>query len=266
MKSIHIMVAGALLALSGNAATEETLIHGTVFLSPAIITEDDPGGVEQVTDAGTDMRRMFDRRVDAFVDTEAHLFDAFYSEGLCIEFQVNVELGDAEEARALVDYYAPIIGRLPGFLRRDVMTVWMHPGDELFGGGNDNILIHVGATAERYIEDGVLEEALAHEAAHTSLDPTLAKSEEWREAQEADGAFISDYARDNPLREDVAETLVPWLAACCGDDRLDPETIETIQRLTANRMAVLERVTGEWSELPGYGGKAACEAAYADAD
>ncbi len=266
MRSFSQWVACAMLALSGGASAEDTLIHGTVFLSPAIITEADGGGVEQVTDAGTGMRNMFDRRVDAFVDTEAHLFDAFYSEGLCIEFQVNVELGDAEAARALVDQYAPIIGRLPGFLRRDVMTVWMQPGDELFGGGNDNILIHVGATAQQYIADGVLEEALAHEAAHTSLDPTLAQSEEWKEAQEADGAFISDYARDNPLHEDVAETLVPWLAACCGDDRLDAETIETIQRLTANRMAVLERVTGEWSYLPGHGGKAACEATYAESD
>jgi len=63
---------------------------------------------------------MFDRRQDDWVEVDAHLFNSVFVEGLCIEFQVDSELGDADDARALVDQYAPIIGRLPGYLRRDV--------------------------------------------------------------------------------------------------------------------------------------------------
>jgi len=81
--------------------------------------------------------------------------------------------------------------------------------------------MHTGATAEKHIADGVLEEALAHEAAHTSLNAALAESADWLAAQAADDAFISDDARDNPLREDVAETVVPWIAVCCGEPRVD---------------------------------------------
>lgn len=255
------LTAAALLALAtlGTSASAETLIHGTVFLSPAIVTEEDATAFESVTPAGTAERAMFDRREDGWVDVDAHLFKAVYAEGLCIEFQVNTELGDIEDAQALVDQYAPIIGRLPGYLRRDVTAVWMQPGDELFGGGNNTILIHTGATAEKYIADGVLEEALAHEAAHTSLDATLAESADWLAAQKADDGFISDYAHDHPIREDVAESVVPWIAVCCGDPRVDDETAAQIQRRMPHRIAVFERMIGEWSKAPVYGGKAGCE-------
>jgi hypothetical protein len=248
----------AMASLAAPAAATEPLIHGTVFLSPDIITESDPTAFEYATPAGTGTRNMFDRRVRDMVDTEAHLFDAVFSDGLCLEFVVNTELGAFEDAEALVEQYAPIIGRLPGYLRRDVTAVWMHPGDEVFAGGSDIILIHTGATAEYYIAEGVLEEVLAHEAAHTSLDLVLAQSQEWIDAQEADGAFISEYAAEHPEREDVAETVVPWIAICCGDDRVDADTATRIRELAGHRLAVLERVIGELSELPAHGGKAGC--------
>ena len=39
-------------------------------------------------------------------------------------------------------------------------------GNEPFGGGNNNLLIHVGQ-ADAYVNSGILEETLVHEAAHT---------------------------------------------------------------------------------------------------
>ena len=65
--------------------------------------------------------------------------------------------------------YGEEIGRLPTALRKDVETVWIHKGVELFGGGNNNLLIHTGQAVD-YIYEGILEEVLVHEAAHTSLD------------------------------------------------------------------------------------------------
>lgn len=260
-RTSHPLLAAAMLAMAALAApatATEPLIHGTTFLSPDIITESDPTAFEYATPAGTGIRNMFDRRVRDMVDTEAYLFDAVYSDGLCLEFVVNTELGEFEDAEALVEQYAPIVGRLPGYLRRDVTAVWMHPGDQVFAGGSDIILIHTGATAEYYIAEGVLEEVLAHEAAHTSLDPILAQSQEWIDAQEADGAFLSEYAAEHPQREDVAETVVPWIAICCGDDRVDEDTAERIRELAGHRLEVLERVIGELSEQPAYGGKAGC--------
>ena len=78
--------------------------------------------------------------------------DAIYSE-------------NEEQARVEADFYAKEIGRLPVVLRKDLETVWIHQGVELFGGGNNNILIHTGQSVN-YINDGILEETLVHEAAH----------------------------------------------------------------------------------------------------
>ena len=181
---------------------------GTIFLDPDIITESDPTTYQKLTDADRGERNMYDRR-SGWVYLNAFLFNASFSDGADVEIQVNPEFGDADMARAEALKYAPVIGRLPKCLRKDVETVWIHMGNNPFGGGNDNLLIHTGQ-AEQYSADGILEETLVHEAAHTSLDAAHANASEWLAAQDADGEFISTYARDNPYREDVAESFLPY--------------------------------------------------------
>ena len=156
---------------------------GTIFLDPDIITESDTTTYQKLTDAGLGERTMYDRR-SGWVRLNAFLFSASFSDGPEIEIQVNPEFGDADAARAEALKYAPVIGRLPKCLRKDVETVWIHMGNNPFGGGNDNLLIHSGQ-AEQYSADGILEETLVHEAAHTSLDSTHANASEWLAAQDA---------------------------------------------------------------------------------
>ena len=69
---------------------------------------------------------------------------------------------------------------------------------------------------------GFLEEVLFHEGAHVSIDGLVQNTVGWREAQQADGAFISDYARNNPDREDVAESILPYFAVRFRPERLRP--------------------------------------------
>lgn len=189
----------------------------TIFIDPDIVTSADPTALVSVADAGTGDRLMFDRREDDFVTYDAHLFNASFDDGMTVEVQVNPEF-DSADARAAAEEYAAAVGRLPAFLRADVETVWIHRGNEDFGGGNANILIHTGR-ADEYDLEGVLEEALIHEAAHTSLDATHALASGWAAAQEADGNYISQYAKDN-AGEDLAESLVPFIAVQYRSDRI----------------------------------------------
>lgn len=245
------MFAAALVLLLGPACgvRAEPPFGGTAFLDPDIITAATPTRFLSAVPAGQAMRTMFDRRINAFASYNAYLFEASYSDGLQIEFQVNPEFGSVAAAQAVVDFYGPIIGRLPRGLRQDVRTSWIHQGDEAFGGGNDNLLIHTGALAQSYIDLGVLEEILAHEATHTSLDAALASAPAWLAAQAADPDFISTYARDNPTREDVAESLVPWLALQCARDRIDPQVATTIEATIPNRLAVFDAAAIELAPL-----------------
>ena len=123
--------------------------------------------------------------------------------------------------------------------REDVETVWIHKGTEPFGGGNNNLLIHIGQ-ADRYLQDGILEETFVHEAAHTSLDATHASAPGWLAAQSADPTFISTYARDFPGREDIAESFLPYLAIRYRLERISPSLANTIVQTMPNRIAYFD--------------------------
>jgi hypothetical protein len=208
-------------------------------MDPDIITASDPTTFQALSPKGQGNRTMFDRRANAFVQFQAYLFDATFSDGLSAEIQVNPEFGSSEAARVEAEKYAIVIGRIPKALRIDVLTVWIHKGMEPFGGGNNNLLIHVGQ-GDAYIADGILEETFVHEAAHTSLDAAHAASAGWLSAQAKDVNFISTYARDYPTREDVAESVLPWLAVRYRASRISPAQISKIQRAIPNRLAYFD--------------------------
>jgi len=208
---------------------------GTIFLDPDIITPSDPTTYTGLVDAGKAARTMYDRRANDWVNLEPWLFNASYDDGLRIEMQVNPEFGTQEEARMQAEKYAEVIGRLPTSLRKDVETSWIHKGVNSFGGGNRNLLIHIGQ-ADLYVNDGILEETLVHEASHTSLDAEHATSQGWKAAQEKDPAFISTYARDNPEREDIAESFLLFLALRHRGDRISQELKDDINRHIPERI------------------------------
>jgi len=212
---------------------------GTIFIDPDIITSSDPTTYESLSAAGQGSRTMFDRRVSGWITVDAYLFNASYDDGLTVEVQVNPEFGGAAAALAEAEKYAEVIGRLPTALRADVETVWIHRGTEPFGGGNNNLLIHVGQ-ADLYEADGILEETFVHEAAHTSLDAAHASAPGWLAAQAADARFISTYAQDFPSREDIAESFVPYLAVRYRSDRISTSLANTILATMPNRIAYLD--------------------------
>ena len=124
-------------------------------------------------------------------------------------------------------------------MRERIETVWIHKGDFSYGGGNNNILIHVGKTPD-FLAGGALEEVLMHEAVHTSLDPDHRMASGWLAAQAADGEFISDYAEEYPETEDLAETFVPFFAVEYRADRIPPAMAKTIRETIPNRIAYLK--------------------------
>ncbi|MDP3517881.1 MAG: hypothetical protein Q8S94_12015 [Pseudohongiella sp.] len=213
---------------------------GTVFVNVNIITSADPSSFVKVEAAGKGRREMYDRRANngqgAWVWLDAILFNAFYTDGNTIEIQVNPEF-NATEAADKARFYGHAIGQLPSLLRIDVKTVWLHKGDKAFGGGNNNLLIHTDAAGYHGVW---LEETLFHEACHTSLDSRLANASAWLSAQFRDNEFISTYARDYPLREDVSESCLPYFATKFRADRMPENYLTTIRSTIPNRIAIMD--------------------------
>ena len=209
--------------------------QGTIFISAEIIKSSDPTAYSGLSEAGQGLRKMYDRRRNDWVRHKAFLFIAKYDDGLQIEVQVNPEFGSTENAQKVATKYAEVIGRLTTSLRKDVETVWIHKGVKPFGGGNNNLLIHTGQAA-RYVRDGILEETLVHEAAHTSLDPHYARSKKWQAAQKADRQFISTYAKDNSRREDIAESYLPYFAIRYRPNRISKSLARKITETIPHRI------------------------------
>lgn len=212
---------------------------GTIFLDPDIITSSDPSTFTSLAYAGRANRTMFDRRVDDWITVIPFIFNANYDDGLSIEIQVNPEFKNIAEAEHQALKYAQVFGKLPTALRKDIKTSWIHMGTEPFGGGNNNLLIHIGQSIE-YEKDGILEETLVHEATHSSLDEYHSASLGWINAQKLDPSFISTYALDNPTREDVAETFLLYMALRYRSDRISSTLKSTILETIPNRIKYLD--------------------------
>lgn len=213
--------------------------HGTVFLTPDIIVPSDPTDFVGLEAAGRGERLVYDRRPAAWITIQAYLFDATFANGLSAEFQVNPEFGTWAEAEAAARDYASAIGQMPAALRDDVDAVWIHRGDEAFGGGNRSLLVHTDR-GDQYRQQGVLPETFVHEGVHTSLDSTYADAPGWRAAQAADPTFISTYARDYPDREDLAESFSAWLAVRHRRDRITEGMADTITAAIPHRLAYFD--------------------------
>ena len=211
---------------------EDTFIpyRGSVFISNNILNSSDISTFISLESISDNPRTMFDRRNNgSWITITPFLFEAKFSDGTQIEVQVNNEFENKTNAEIVALTYVEAIGRLPELFRKDVETVWIHKGNENFGGGNNNILIHH-------------DRGLEHEK-YGLLDSYHSSSSGWIEAQIADnGNFISDYAKEYPQREDVAETFPLCFALKYKRDRLDNGIIQKIEKAIPNRIKYCNNV------------------------
>jgi hypothetical protein len=208
----------------------------------ALLDTDPTVSPVSVTYEGREERTIFDRRVDSNIKTNAFIFDVTWPGGNPTEFILNAEFGNKTAARAAVDKWVLQIGRLPYCLRTLVKTVRMHQSaDWALGGGNSGLLIY----SDRDTVNGdKQQEILVHEAAHNLAQQNdLQTSQTWQNLQQADTAqdvagngFISQYASDNPQREDVSESFLAWLALRAVPERLTQQDRDFITSTIPNRL------------------------------
>ena len=223
---------------------------GTIFITGNIITSSDNSVYDSLVYKGTDNRLMYDRRNGgAFINNNPFLYDAYFSDGLVTEIQVNSEFS-VDQSLLEAEKYSFLIGQLSKGLRKHVETMWIHKGIEAYGGGNNNILVHTGMSEsyEKHYTGNIIEETLIHEAAHTSVDAyvypdRLTNGEEWIKAVDEDNCYISDYARDYPYREDLAELMPLYIAVKFFPDRISEDDRNKILSCCINRILYLDSLS-----------------------
>ena len=97
------------------------------------------------------------------------------------------------------------------------------------------------------------QEVLIHELAHVTIDPLYYNSVNeivWTNAQKQDVKSISRYAESNPLVEDIAESVVAWVAVRCKKDKISKKKYKMIINTIPNRLTVLDDLIFRNSQYP----------------
>ena len=175
---------------------------------------------------------------------DAFLFIAHFSDGTDVAIRVYPEIGDLEAAEAEVELYATPLGQLPTILRQGIERFAVRLGDEIATASPGEGISMQAGNARIRLGDNRLEETLFHEAVHTSLDAkySYTRSEEWLAAQEADGRWLTEYGRNNPDSEDLAETALYAYALVHHPGRIPAEDASAIQDRVAHRIEFIETI------------------------
>ena len=234
---------------------------GAVYYFPNTITENNfPSTLESITYKGLLYREFWNNNDGGgLVKIDTHVFDITTTDDTSFEFILNAndftDAGENSDGYAQVVKHATAICRLPWYVREKLDYVGLSgPGDSPFGAtastGKMNLNTH--RTKDLFSDGGywrgTIEELLLHEGSHVCVDSLYKNDLGWQAAQDADNRFISTYARDNPTREDIAETLTPWMLARqyvdllqepISSDCLTPD-VKTIVNAIPNRLRFLE--------------------------
>ena len=219
-------------AKAGTTRASSNVITSSDSSTCTISEEEDPRGTVAMNEAGSGAGGQF---------VNAWLFNVS-CDGGTNEFKIRVhpDFATQQDAKTAAEKYGKDIGRLPKVLRSGIgtgqRTVMIHKGNHhWFATDFKGIRIYTGyRTQEEH------EEIMFHEATHMSLDAQVEPDTKWLAAQKADGAFISNYAKTYPDREDVAESFLAYFSARYVPTRIDSDWKEDILQTIPNRIAYFD--------------------------
>ena len=166
---------------------------------------------------------------------DAYIFHAFYENGDKVLFLVNTEYKSFEKAEKQALRYATLLGQVPAFLKESGFDrITISPGKRRWFASGKRITIYPAADWYDH------EKSLMHEAAHASVDHLLVNDHNWKAAVDADGKYITKYARTNQW-EDSAETVIFWVALRCVDS-ISKRTKKKIIKSIPNRIKHLDKM------------------------
>lgn len=212
---------------------------GTVWVESGILTEDDASAFVSLSYVGEDNRNVYDVREEGFVGIDLWIFEATLDYGKKIEMQVNTEMSKST-AESYARDFAIVVGKLPKFLIASLDAVTIHKnGSESFFGGSGQIIVYADS-GEQLFKSGFIEEILIHEAGHVTLDVWYQEGD-YLSYRKKDPTYISTYARDNPVREDLSESIGLYLAYRYYPDRLSEQMKYTIKKIMPNRIKFFDQ-------------------------
>ena len=216
---------------------------GTMWDLPDLITSSDYTIYSTSSYQGIETRLFYDKSIPDFINYPAHIYKVNFGDGLSVDFEIYSEFTE-DEANSIKQKYAPLMGQLGKELRKNIKSIEFLKGEEGASAQRSedlnyaNITFHIdwlNNIVETRPDGDKTEELFIHESAHLSIDPYVYGKQEWTNAVNLDGNYISTYAQDNPNSEDIAETFQAYIAVKYFPDRISNSLRDTILSVCLNR-------------------------------
>ena len=216
---------------------------GTMWDLPDLITSSDYTVYSTSLYEGIETRLFYDKSIPDFIDYPAHIYKVNFGDGLSVDFEIYSEFTE-DEANSIKQKYAPLMGQLGKELRKNIKSIEFLKGEEGASAQRSDDLTYANITfhidwlnniVETRPDGDRTEELFIHESAHLSIDPYIYGKQEWTNAVNLDGNYISTYAQDNPNSEDIAETFQAYIAVKYFPDRISSSLRDTILSVCLNR-------------------------------
>jgi hypothetical protein len=241
LNSAMIMCLCILLAAACPSSAEPLFPNSVVSNDLDFIHDDDPGPSVCLEYDGTSRAEMADKRHDTLFADDVHIFRAVYADGTGIGIWVHPAVGDRAAARALAEPVMQAVAKLPRPMRERLNHVVIHEGDETaFAEDVGRFFVLYSDNIRSRISTHDLQETVFHESVHATLDVPYASSAEWKAAQAADANFITEYAAENPDKEDLAESALFAWAVLNYPGRLPRDVEDAVKALMPNRLNFFE--------------------------
>lgn len=234
---LKLLVLSLILASAPSYLLAQPLYPNSVASNDLdFILADDPGACWSIAEGEGGRTEMYDPRRDLlFVEGALH-FDVTFS-AQRIRINVHPDVGDPQK-RAVEA--ATSVSRLPIQMRNALRYVNILDGDgaawEEAQGGFFTLYDEL---MERRLAEHDLDETVFHESAHVALDPLLSSDPDWLSNQIADDEFITQYAADNPNKEDIAESALFAWTMLYHPGRLPTDVEAAVRDTMPNRLEYL---------------------------
>ncbi|MEL7338936.1 MAG: hypothetical protein AAGM67_00515 [Bacteroidota bacterium] len=207
------------------------------------IRSTDPDAFVELVYIGREDKEMPDKRSDDLFDINTFVFEASFTNGKKVEIWAHSDFGSIMAAQEYAEKLCGRLGKLPEFMRDVLKHVVIHKGDEgAFAEKDAQFFVLYSDNMDLRISNNDLEETVFHETVHVALDLPYATSESWLKAQNKDRSFITEYAQDYPMREDLAETAIFVYTLQRYPSRLSVEIEEWMATNIPHRLAFLRTV------------------------
>lgn len=231
---------------AGTAAAVPLFPNSVVSNDIDFITAEDPavpGCLRYLGQATQEMAGALD--TDELMAAGVHTFEAAFADGARVGVWVHPSVGTRQDAEAVAALLVGPLGRLPAVMRMPLSHVVVHSGDEAaFAEHLGNFFAVYADNVRARVSTHDLEETVFHESVHATLDVLWADSAVWRDAQAADGGFVTGYAAELPEGEDLAESALFAFAYLRHPGRLPPEVARGVEATMPARLAVFETIFG----------------------